>query len=358
MSYPLLRVHLDVMECNINRIVSKCAEHGISVWAVTKGLSCPLELARRLSGTKITALADSRIMNISRMKKDGIKAPFALIRIPMRSEIEDVIALADYSLVSDMGTLELMSKECESKRKEHSVLIMADMGDLREGFWPDEAEAIAAGLKKLSPALKIAGIGVNYGCASGVLPSKESMARFLSFGEKIESELGRKLEIFSGGATTRSLIAIDGGLFPKRINNLRIGEGYLLGSDKSSGVTVPWLRQDTMELEAELVEVRRKPTKPIGEIGRDAFGNVPHFEDRGNRFRGILAIGRQDVNIGGLTPLDDGVEIITASSDHLLVDIEDCQKRHKVGDILRFSLDYPAMLSSSTSPYVTKIYEG
>ena len=84
MSYPLLRVHLDVMECNINRIVSKCAEHGISVWAVTKGLSCPLELARRLSGTKITALADSRIMNISRMKKDGIKAPFALIRIPMR----------------------------------------------------------------------------------------------------------------------------------------------------------------------------------------------------------------------------------------------------------------------------------
>ena len=357
MSYPLLRVHLDVMECNINRIVSKFAEYGISVWAVTKGLSCPLELARMLSETKVTALADSRIMNIRRMKQDGIKVPFALIRIPMHSEIEDVIALADYSLVSDMGTLELMSRECESQKKEHSVLIMADMGDLREGFWPDEAEAIAAGLKKLSPALKIAGIGVNFGCASGVLPSRESMERFVSFGEKIEAELGRKLEIFSGGATTRSLIAIDSGLFPKRINNLRIGEGYLLGSDKSSGVTVPWLRQDTMELEAELVEVRRKPTKPIGEIGRDAFGNVPYFEDRGNRLRGILAIGKQDVNIGGLTPLDDGVEIITASSDHLLVDIEDCQQRHKVGDILRFSLDYTAMLSSSTSPYVTKIYE-
>jgi len=128
-----------------------------------------------LSETKVTALADSRIMNIRRMKQDGIKVPFALIRIPMHSEIEDVIALADYSLVSDMGTLELMSRECESQKKEHSVLIMADMGDLREGFWPDEAEAIAAGLKKLSPALKIAGIGVNFGCASGVLPSRESM---------------------------------------------------------------------------------------------------------------------------------------------------------------------------------------
>ena len=113
-----------------------------------------------------------------------------------------------------------------------------------------------------------------------------------------------------------------------------------------------------MELEAELVEVRRKPTKPIGEVGRDAFGNVPHFEDRGERLRGILAIGRQDVNIGGLTPLDEGVKIITASSDHLLVDIEDCPVLHKVGEILRFRLDYPGMLSSSTSSYVTKIYEG
>ncbi|HAJ93871.1 MAG TPA: alanine racemase [Synergistaceae bacterium] len=358
MSYPVLRVHLDVMESNINKIVSKCAEHGISVWAVTKGLSAPLELARRLSGTKVSALADSRIKNIRRMKEDGIKVPFSLIRIPMRSEIEDVISLADYSLVSDMETLELMSKVCESKKKEHSVLLMTDMGDLREGFWPDEAETVAEGLKKLSPALKIIGIGVNYGCASGVLPSKESMQRFLSFGEKIESVIGRKLDIYSGGATTRSLIALDDGLFPARINNLRIGEGYLLGSDKSSGVIVPWLRQDTMELEAELVEVRRKPTKPIGEVGRDAFGNVPYFEDRGERLRGILAIGRQDVNIGGLTPLDEGVKIITASSDHLLVDIEDCPVAHKVGEILRFRPDYPGMLSSSTSPYVTKIYEG
>ncbi|MDD4159561.1 MAG: alanine/ornithine racemase family PLP-dependent enzyme [Synergistaceae bacterium] len=358
MPYPVLRVHLDIMENNITKIVLKAAEHGISVWAVTKGLSAPLQLARMLSGTKVSALADSRIMNIRRIKEDGIKTPLALIRIPMPSEINDVIELADYSLVSDLGTLELMSKACESKKKEHSVLLMADMGDLREGFWPDKAEAIAAGVKNLSPALNIVGIGVNYGCASGVLPSRESMEKFVSFGEKIESELGKKLEIYSGGATTRSLIAMDEGLFPERVNNLRIGEGYLLGSDKSSGVIVPWLRQDTMELEAELVEVRRKPTKPIGEVGRDAFGNVPCFEDRGDRLRGILAIGRQDVNIGGLTPLEEGVKIITASSDHLLVDMEECPAEHKVGGILRFKLDYPAMLSSSTSPYVTKIYEG
>jgi len=358
MTYPVLRVHLDVMEGNIRSIVSKCKEHGISVWAVTKGLSAPIELAGRIETTGVTALADSRIMNIRRMRKAGIKAPLALIRIPMRSELEDVIDLADYSLVSDIGTLAEMSKICESKRKEHKVLLMADMGDLREGFWPDEAGNVAQEIKKLSPALKIVGIGVNFGCASGVLPSRESLGRFVAFGEEIESYLGRKLDIFSGGATTRSLIAIDDGLFPPRVNNLRIGEGYLLGTDKSSGVIVPWLRQDTMEIEAELVEVRTKPTLPIGEVGRDAFGNVPVFKDRGRRLRGILAIGKQDVSISGLRPLDEGVEIITASSDHLLVDLEECKACPKVGDILRFRPDYPGMLSSSTSPYVTKIFVG
>ena len=59
----------------------------------------------------------------------------------------------------------------------------------------------------------------------------------------------------------------------------------------------------------------------------------------------------------GLTPLDEGVKVITASSDHLLVDIEDCKKDWQVGDVLRFRPDYGAMLSLSTSQYVTKIYE-
>lgn len=357
MSYPVLRVRLSSIESNIRKIVTKCSGHGISVWAVTKGMSAPREITGMLVDTGVAALADSRMLNIMRMRREGIKMPLALVRIPMRSEIEDVIDYADYSLASDIGTLENMSRICEKKKKEHSVILMADMGDLREGFWPNEAEAVASSLKKLSPALRIAGIGVNYSCASGVLPSHEGLNKFVAFGEEIESQLGTKLEIYSGGATTRSLISIDSGLFPERINNLRIGEGYLLGTDKSSGVIIPWLSQDTMELEAELIEVRKKPSKPVGEIGRDAFGEVPYFEDRGERLRGILGIGKQDVNIGGLTPMDEGVSVITASSDHLLVDLEECPHRPQVGDILRFKPDYSAMLSLSTSPYVTKIYE-
>ena len=357
MSYPLLRVHLGVMESNMNEIVKQAGSHGLNIWGVTKGISAPLELALMLERTGAAALADSRIMNIRRMKNAGIKKPFVLIRIPMRSELPDVLEYTDCCAVSDLGTMAAISKLCEEKKKEFKILVMADMGDLREGFWPDEAGAIGAQMKKLSSALKVEGIGVNFGCASGVLPSYESLSRFVAFGEALEAELGYKLNVYSGGATTRSLISLDKHLFPPRVNNLRIGEGYLLGSDKSSGVVIPWLRQDTMELEAELVEIRTKPTVPIGEVGFDAFGGKPVFEDRGSRKRGILAVGRQDVRIEGLTPLDEGVKVITASSDHLLVDIEDCKKDWQVGDVLRFRPDYGAMLSLSTSQYVTKIYE-
>lgn len=358
MIYPVLRIHMDVIERNARAMAAGCAAHGLTVWGVTKGLSAPAELAERLSDTGVTALADSRIANIRRMKEAGVALPCALIRIPMRSELEEVVEYADYSLVSDLGTLAALAGVCEAKRKTHKSLLMVDLGDLREGFWPDEAEEVAAELRKLNPALHIAGVGVNFGCASGVLPTKESLSRLLEFGGIIENALGRKLELYSGGATTKSLAEMDNGLFPAGINNLRVGEGYLLGTDKSYGVDIPWLEQDTAELEAELIEVRVKPTLPVGETGRDAFGNVPIFEDRGRRLRGILGVGKQDVYVGSLRPLDQGVQIITASSDHMLVDLEECRAAYKVGDILKFRPRYPALLSLSTSPYVTKIYEG
>lgn len=358
MGYPLLRVRLDIIEKNMRAVAGKCAERGMSVWAVTKGLSAPPELAGRVAAAGAAAIADSRISNIKRMREAGVDAPFALIRIPMRSELEEVIEYADYSLVSDTGTLAAMAALCAAKKKTHKAVLMADVGDLREGFWPDEAGRVAEEITKLDPALKIAGVGANFACASGVLPTPDNLAVLVGFGKTIEEALGVRLEIYSGGATTRSLAEIGGGLFPKEINNLRIGEGYLLGTDSSSGAELPWLDGGALVLEAELAEVRVKPTMPVGETGRDAFGGVVSFEDRGKRLRGILAIGRQDVHIDSLTPLNEGVRIITASSDHLLVDLEDCPSKPSVGGILRFRPGYAGMLSLSTSPYVAKSYEG
>ena len=55
----------------------------------------------------------------------------------------------------------------------------------------------------------------------------------------------------------------------------------------------------------------------------------------------------------GLTPLTEGMEIIGASSDHLLLDITDSPVH--MGDIVRFKANYSAALRAFTSPYVAKV---
>ncbi|MEG1602457.1 MAG: alanine/ornithine racemase family PLP-dependent enzyme [Cloacibacillus sp.] len=353
--YPLLRVRLDKIRENAAALTSECAAHGIALWGISKGISAFPEAARAFVDGGIRVIGDSRLDNIRKMKEAGVNADFALIRIPMRSELEELAELCDYTLISDIGTMELLASICEKKKKTVKCVVMMDMGDLREGFWFKEAERAAFEMPKFDGYMKIAGVGANFSCASGVQPTMENLQVLVGCGEALEKALGVSLEIYSGGGTC-SFLQMRRGQMPSGINNLRIGEAMLLGRDTAFGVTLDGLNQDTMQLEAELVEVRTKPTLPVGEIGHDAFGNIPVFEDRGDRRRGILAVGKQDVNIAGLAPLDAGVHIITASSDHLLVDIEE-RPELKVGDVLRFRPDYTAMLSSSTSPYVAKIFE-
>ena len=354
--YPLLRVNLQKIKENAQKLRLLCAEHGIGLWAVSKGISAFPEVARAFEAAGIDTIADSRLDNIRKLRDAGIKTKFALIRIPMLSELEELAELCDYTLISETGTIKALSEICERTGREISCVVMFDMGDLREGFWCEEAEESARQLARIPQnKMKIVGIGANFSCASGVLPTKENLEVLSACGKKLEKAMGRPSEICSGGGTC-SYVQLVRGNVPSGINNLRIGEAILLGTDTSFGMEIEGLNQDTMRIEAELVEVRKKPTLPVGEIGHDAFGNVPVFEDRGDKIRGILALGKQDVNIGGLVPLDDKVRIITASSDHLLVDI-DARPELKTGDILAFRPDYTAMLSSSTSPYVKKIFE-
>ena len=84
---------------------------------------------------------------------------------------------------------------------------------------------------------------------------------------------------------------------------------------------------------------------------QDAFGNIPEFQDHGQIKRAILGVGLQDVLVSGLTPRSD-IEILGASSDHIIVNTKKTEL--KVGNELEFDLNYGALLSAMTSPYVIK----
>ncbi|HKK96420.1 MAG TPA: hypothetical protein VJ916_08940, partial [Anaerovoracaceae bacterium] len=225
--------------------------------------------------------------------------------------------------------------------------LMADLGDLREGFWnKSELVDVATKIENEMDNIVLSGVGTNLGCYGSILPTKDKLDELVEIAEKIENKIGRKLEYISGGATT-SLMRLWDGDMPKRINMLRVGEGVILGKDNERffGYDMSCLHKDTLVLKSEVIEVKDKPTHPIGELGIDAFGHKPVYEDRGIRRRALLGIGKVDYGDPfELKPMQEGIQILGASSDHTIIDVEDYNGELEVGDVLTFEIFYATMV--------------
>jgi predicted amino acid racemase len=277
-----------------------------------------------------------------------------LLRIPRLSSVKSVVEYADYSVNSELSVIKGLSKAAKAAGKNHKIILMIDVGDLREGVLPEDALDIAKETTALE-AITLSGIGTNMGCYGGVLPTIHNLSLLIETAKEVESITGAELEFISGGGTS-SLKLIESNEMPAGINQLRIGEGILLGTDTTHDYRIPWLHQDAFLLKTEVIEVKIKPSIPIGKTGRDAFGNIPVFSDNGLRKRAIVALGRQDVNIDGLIPFDPNMIVLGASSDHMVIDITDSEQNIAVGDLITFKLNYQGLLFLCNSKYVSKVF--
>ena len=346
--YPQLEFDLALLRSNADAVISRCRVMGIRVCGVVKGVDGLPEAARVLRAAGAAELGTSRLEQVAKCRAAGVPGPWLLIRIPGLTELPDVVALCETSLQSEWPTLLALEEECLRQNKTHRVIVMTDLGDLREGFWDKkELVDVCERVERELPHVHLAGIGVNLTCYGSTKPTPEKMNELVGLARQVEQRIGRKLEIVSGGATS-SFTLVHWGTMPAGVNHLRIGEAILLGKD----LQVDWgirdmdyLRMDALTLRAEVVEVKDKPTYPIGEFAIDAFGRKPVYEDRGIRRRAILALGRADVGeLESLIPREPGLTVIGGSSDHCIVDVEDCPRRLQVGDIVEFSLCYSHML--------------
>src|SRR5262245_17095825 len=276
-----------------------------------------------------------------------------LLRSPPLSRIEEVITSVDISLNSELAIIRELSRVAERMARVHDIILMVDLGDLREGIWPDDLEVTVETIQDL-PGVRIAGLGTNLTCFGAILPTEENLGALLEHAHKLERSFGLRLRYVSGGNSS-SLPLLLAGRMPLGINNLRIGEAILQGG-RDTFLDQPWgaLDRDAFLLTGELLEVKTKPSLPIGKAGLDAFGRKPVFEDRGDRLRGILNIGREDVVVEGLTPVDRRVAVLGASSDHLVVDLMEMDPPPQVGNTLSFHMSYGALLAAMTSEYVEK----
>ena len=403
-SCPVLEIDLKKLEHNLRGIMARCAAMGIQVAGVVKGFTAWPEIARVYERCGCAYLASSRIEQLKRLREAGIQTPLMLLRIPMLSELDDVAELADISLQSEpeaLGRLDaavesamsgknvldkivtgkiasgktvpekimpgriMSDKTMPDKRapgrcgdnavRRHKVILMADLGDLREGFWNrQELIDTAVEIERDLPHLELAGVGTNLTCFGSVKATPEKMRELLEIASQVEEAVGRKLPYVCGGASSSLHMVLDGTM-PAGVNLLRLGESALLGD--FPGCEMDFTYKDVFTLKAEVIEVKDKPSYPAGELTADAFGRTRQYEDRGIRRRALAAMGLVDYgNYTDIRPRMKGVEVIGASSDHTILDVEAVKDRIRVGDVLEFDISYASMVYLTNTESVQRKY--
>ena len=348
---PYITIDLNKIEHNARTITALCGKYGIDVCGVSK-VTCGMpQVAKAMLRGGVACIGESRMKNIHRLKANGVSTEFTLLRIPPLSAADDIVTSVNMSLNSELPVIQALSEAAFRRGLVHNIMIMVDLGDLREGVWPDDLLSMVREVVEL-PGIRIAGLGTNLSCYGGVKPSEKNMNQLVEYAHRIETVFGLKLRYISGGNSS-SLNLIASGKMPRAVNHIRIGEGILLGRETVNRAAWPGTFQDAFLLQAEIIELKEKPSVPIGETGEDAFGGKPEFVDKGERDRAILNIGREDVVVEGMVPVDPEISILGASSDHLIVDVTEAENV-RLGSELAFFMNYGALLAAMTSEYVEK----
>lgn len=339
--YPKLEINLNGIVQNAKLMKRMCKDNGIKLSLVTKVLVSDKKIVQTLVDNGITSICESRIQNFIDYKDINVEK--WLIREPMLSEISDVIKYSDVSLNSEIKTIKALNDEASKQNKIHKVILMYELGDLREGSNEEEINDLVEKCLKLKN-IELYGIGTNLSCYGGIMPSKENMNELSKLVTNLESKFNIKFSVVSGGNST-SFEMLKSSDLPVTINNLRMGESVFLGNVPCIEKPIEEFSRNNFILKAQIVEIKEKPSVPRGIMGlSNSFGEVPTFKDKGIRRRALIALGKQDVSPKGLIPLDNKIEILDGSSDYIILDITESNYNYSVGDIIGFNINYSVLL--------------
>jgi ornithine racemase len=361
MSYPQLEINLKKLTHNSRKLVEDLSSMGIAVMGVNKVFNGCRQTAEAMIAGKMEVIAESVVGNLKKL--EGLPCQKAMLRSPGLSEVMDVVRYADISLVGSCVALEALSREAVLQERIHQVMLMVDMGDLREGIWYENLDEIEAALRQILslPNLSLYGIGTNFGCYGTILATPDNTKHFVEIAKRMEKRLGIEFPYISGGNGSTYYLA-EQGLLPKEINHLRIGGQHIFGIEYVEGrylknyfhsnKEIDLLVSDAYLLKAEVIEVGIKPTVPRGILSVDAFMKKKSFEDRGIRRTAVLGFGLQEVPFENICPVDKGIRIMGQTSNHTILDVEDAPKLVDVGDIITFEVDYTALMHLCDAPSV------
>ncbi len=352
------RVTIDLqgLRHNIRVIRSWMKKHEATWTIVTKVLCGHTDTLRALQLLGIRSMGDSRLANLQAIEKIIPDFESWYLRVADMSSVRDVVGLADVSLNSEIEVINSLNEQARQLNKTHRIIIMIELGDLREGILPGSLIRFYETVFDLSN-IEVIGIGANLGCLAGAVPNIDQFTQLALYRELLELKFQRRMQLISAGSSAVIPMLLEGKL-PKAINHFRIGEAIFLGTDIVNGGTLPELRDDAIILEAEIAEIKEKGLVPLSEtISMTPFEFDQAHEDfsPGQRgYRALVSVGQLDTEINGLTPVDSGYHIAGASSDVTVVNIGDEPGGLEVGETIRFRPNYAALLRLMSGKYIGK----
>lgn len=352
-------IDLQKLQKNIETIGGWMDAHPASWTLVTKVLCGHIDSLKALQYLGIHSMGDSRVANLNAIERIIPDFESWYLRVSDMSSVKEVVELADVSLNSELDVIQAINEEAGRRNLIHRVIIMIELGDLREGILPGSLTRFYEQVFDL-PHIEVIGIGANLGCLAGAVPNVDQFAQLALYRELLELKFQRKLPILSAGSSVVLPLLLDGKL-PKAINHFRIGEALFLGTDLVNGGTLPGLHDDVPVLEAEIAEIKEKSLRSLAETS-----HVQPFESSNGSddsepavgewgYRALVSVGQLDTDVGGLTPLDTRYQIAGASSDITVVNLGDNPDGLGIGDTIKFKLNYSAFLRIMSVKYIDKV---
>lgn len=353
MTSPRVEIDLGKIQANARYLVRRLCARGISVTGVTKAVCGHPDIAGAMLDGGVVGLADARIKNVVRMRMEGIKCPISIIRAPLVSEMDDVVQYCDASYNTEMDTILKLGEAAKKQDTSHGVILMVEMGDMREGILPENLTDFATRVIA-TPGVALRGVAANFACMGDVAPTAADMVMLSRMAEKVEGVCGPFVELVSGGGSA-NLPWVLGEDSSGRVNNLRLGEAILLGTDPVTGQPITGLHTDAFALLAEVIESRVKPSIIPNKSTAPELGKLKLVWNDEYITRTILAVGEQDTDASGLT-FPSGFTFIGATSDHTIVDT--AKSAVPVGSEMKMGMNYSALMRAMSAPDVAKIVHG
>lgn len=356
MNMAFIELHRERLRKNYEHLDAMFKNRGIE-WAVVGKMLCGnKKFLKEVIDLGAKQICDSRVSNLRAVKSLKSDIETIYIKPPAKRSIPEIVDVADISMNTEYETIRLLADEAKKQKKTHKIIIMIEMGDLREGVLWDEFMEFYGKVFEL-PNIDVVGIGTNLNCLNGVMPNQDKLIQLSLYEQLIEAKFNKNIPYVSGGSSV-TIPLIKKTILPAGISHFRVGETLYFGNDLVTDEVFPEMDGEVFRLYAEIIELSEKPIVPNGELGENLTGEVKEFDERDfgkTSCRAILDLGLLDADLDHIKPLDGTLEFSGASSDMIVVDLGENPKQYKVGDILPFKIDYMGALNAMNSNYIEKV---